>query len=115
VACANKYYGTNFVYAVPSSLLIIAPGLRTIQFLLLFPDDFFREKASKSLNFKPLFPNLKVITDVYGQSQMRANFWCFHTVGSPFCFDEFENAVMRNVDNMKNISRMRKTRISKSQ
>jgi hypothetical protein len=31
-SCGNKYYGTNFIYAVPSSLLI-APGLRTIQFL----------------------------------------------------------------------------------
>jgi hypothetical protein len=31
--CGNKYYGTNFVCAVPTSLLI-APGLRTIQFLL---------------------------------------------------------------------------------
>jgi hypothetical protein len=34
-SCANKYYGTNFISAVPTSLLI-APGLRTIQFLLLF-------------------------------------------------------------------------------
>jgi hypothetical protein len=31
-SCGNKYYRTNFIYAVPSSLLI-APGLRTIQFL----------------------------------------------------------------------------------
>jgi hypothetical protein len=29
----NKYYGTNFISAVPTSLLI-APGLRTIHFLL---------------------------------------------------------------------------------
>jgi hypothetical protein len=34
-SCGNKYYGTNFIYAVPSSLLI-APSLRTIQFLLYF-------------------------------------------------------------------------------
>jgi hypothetical protein len=33
-SCGNKYYGTNFIYAVPSSLLI-APGLWTIQFLFL--------------------------------------------------------------------------------
>jgi hypothetical protein len=31
-SCGNKYYRTNFIYAVPSSLLI-APGLRTIRFL----------------------------------------------------------------------------------
>jgi hypothetical protein len=31
-SCGNKYFRTNFIYAVPSSLLI-APGLRTIQFL----------------------------------------------------------------------------------
>jgi hypothetical protein len=34
-SCGNKYYGTHFVYAVPSSLLV-APGLQTIQFLLYF-------------------------------------------------------------------------------
>jgi hypothetical protein len=34
-SCRNKYDGTNFISAVPSSLLI-APGLRTIQFLLYF-------------------------------------------------------------------------------
>jgi hypothetical protein len=33
-SCCNKYYGTNFISAVPTSLLI-APGLRTIQFLLI--------------------------------------------------------------------------------
>jgi hypothetical protein len=32
-SCGDKYYGTNFIYAMPPSLLI-APGLRTIQFLL---------------------------------------------------------------------------------
>jgi hypothetical protein len=32
-SCGNKYYGTNCIYAVPTSLLT-APGLRTIQFLL---------------------------------------------------------------------------------
>jgi hypothetical protein len=26
------------------------------------------------------FPNLKVITKIYGQSQMSANFWYFYTV-----------------------------------
>jgi hypothetical protein len=31
-SCGNRYYGTNFIYAVPTSLLI-APGLWTIQFL----------------------------------------------------------------------------------
>jgi hypothetical protein len=31
-SCLNKYYGTNFIYAVPTYLLI-APGLWTIQFL----------------------------------------------------------------------------------
>jgi hypothetical protein len=31
-SCDNKYYRTNFIYAVPTSLPI-APGLRTIQFL----------------------------------------------------------------------------------
>jgi hypothetical protein len=31
-SCRNKYYGTNFISAVPTSLLI-APGLWTIQFL----------------------------------------------------------------------------------
>jgi hypothetical protein len=33
-SCGNKYYRTNFIYTVPSSLLI-APGLRTIQFLFV--------------------------------------------------------------------------------
>jgi hypothetical protein len=33
-SCRNKYYGTNFISAVPISLLI-APGLWTIQFLFL--------------------------------------------------------------------------------
>jgi hypothetical protein len=31
-SCGNKYYGSNFIFAVPT-LLLIAPGLRTIQFL----------------------------------------------------------------------------------
>jgi hypothetical protein len=31
-SCRNKYDGTNLISAVPTSLLI-APGLRTIQFL----------------------------------------------------------------------------------
>jgi hypothetical protein len=31
------------------------------------------KNTSKSLNFKPLFPNFKVITEIYGQSQMNAN------------------------------------------
>jgi hypothetical protein len=31
-SCGNKYYGTNCIYAVPTSLLI-APGLGTIQYL----------------------------------------------------------------------------------
>jgi hypothetical protein len=31
-SCGNKYYGSNFISAVPTSLLN-APGLRTIQFL----------------------------------------------------------------------------------
>jgi hypothetical protein len=34
-SCRNKYYGTNFISAVPTSLLI-APGLWTIQFLFYF-------------------------------------------------------------------------------
>jgi hypothetical protein len=34
-SCRNKYYGTNFISTVPTSLLI-APGLRTIQFWLMF-------------------------------------------------------------------------------
>jgi hypothetical protein len=33
-SCCNKYYGTNFISAVPTSLLI-APGLRTIQLLFM--------------------------------------------------------------------------------
>jgi hypothetical protein len=32
-SCGDKYYRTNFISVGPSSLLI-APGLRTIQFLL---------------------------------------------------------------------------------
>jgi hypothetical protein len=35
-SCSNKYCGTNFISVVPTSLLI-APGLRTIQFLLPSP------------------------------------------------------------------------------
>jgi hypothetical protein len=31
-SCGNKYYGTNFILAEPTSILI-APGLRIIQFL----------------------------------------------------------------------------------
>jgi hypothetical protein len=34
-SCRNKYDGTNLISAVPTSLLI-APGLRTIQFLLIY-------------------------------------------------------------------------------
>jgi riboflavin transporter 2 len=34
-SCGDKYYRTNFISAVPTSLLI-APGLRTIQFLFYF-------------------------------------------------------------------------------
>jgi hypothetical protein len=34
-SCRNKYDGTNFISAVPTSLLI-APGLRTIQLLFIF-------------------------------------------------------------------------------
>jgi hypothetical protein len=33
-SCGNKYYGSNFISAVPTSLLI-TPGLQTIQFLFL--------------------------------------------------------------------------------
>jgi hypothetical protein len=33
-SCRNRYDGTNFISTVPTSLLI-APGLRTIQFLFL--------------------------------------------------------------------------------
>jgi hypothetical protein len=40
-SCRNKYDGTNFISAVPTSLLI-APGLRTIQFLLKPFSDFSR-------------------------------------------------------------------------
>jgi hypothetical protein len=36
-SCDNKYYGTNFIYAVPTSLPI-APGLRTIQFLFTWTE-----------------------------------------------------------------------------
>jgi hypothetical protein len=32
-SCGNKYYGTNVISAVPT-LLLIAPGLQTIQFLI---------------------------------------------------------------------------------
>jgi hypothetical protein len=35
-SCGNKYFGTNFIYTLPTSLLI-APGLWTIQFLLSVP------------------------------------------------------------------------------
>jgi hypothetical protein len=34
-SCGNKYYGTHFIKAVPTSLPI-APGLRTIQFLFFY-------------------------------------------------------------------------------
>jgi hypothetical protein len=35
-SCRNKYDGTNFISAVPTSLLIV-PGLQTIQFLFCSP------------------------------------------------------------------------------
>jgi hypothetical protein len=39
-----------------------------------------------------LFPNLKVITEIYGQSQMNANFWYLYTVCQFFYFFyDFEN------------------------
>jgi hypothetical protein len=38
-----------------------------------------------------MFPNLKVITQIYGESQMSANFWYYYTVWSNFCFDDFKN------------------------
>jgi hypothetical protein len=40
-SCRNKYYGTNFISAVPTSLLI-APGLWTIQFLFILPGVFYQ-------------------------------------------------------------------------
>jgi hypothetical protein len=46
-SCGNKYFRTNFIYAVPSSLLI-APGLRTIQFL--FSLFFSVKKAFQKTN-----------------------------------------------------------------
>jgi hypothetical protein len=39
-SCGHKYYRTNFISAVPTALLI-APGLRTIQFLFTFFMRFF--------------------------------------------------------------------------
>jgi hypothetical protein len=51
----------------------------------------YYKKASKSLNFKPLFPYLKVITEIYDQSQMNANFWCFYIVRRIFFINDFKN------------------------
>jgi hypothetical protein len=44
-SCGNKYFRTNFISAVPTSLLI-APGLRTILFL------FFDQFAKLELEFR---------------------------------------------------------------
>jgi hypothetical protein len=43
-SCGNKYYGSNFISAVPISLLI-APGLRTIQFLFQVEEYNVEEKC----------------------------------------------------------------------
>jgi hypothetical protein len=49
-SCRNKYYGTNFISAVPTSLLI-APGLRTIQFLLILGlYNLFKKCANDNLD-----------------------------------------------------------------
>jgi hypothetical protein len=45
-SCRNTYYGTNFISAVPTSLLI-APGLRTIQFLF-YPEDGCGSKSTNT-------------------------------------------------------------------
>jgi hypothetical protein len=49
----NKYYGTNFISAVPTSLLI-APGLRTIQFLFFSPATLLlKKKVTPPIPFVP--------------------------------------------------------------
>jgi hypothetical protein len=45
-SCCNKYYGTNFISAVPTSLLI-APGLRTIKFLFSLQAMMDRERKDE--------------------------------------------------------------------
>jgi hypothetical protein len=55
-SCRNKYYGTNFIYAVPTSLLI-APGLRTIQFLF---DNFLTTFWQLFGNFLPFLQIFRV-------------------------------------------------------
>jgi hypothetical protein len=48
-SCENKYYGSNFISAVPTSLLI-APGLRTIQFLFLLLPNFRKRQEREREN-----------------------------------------------------------------
>jgi hypothetical protein len=67
-------------------------GVQNLNYYFLFASLFsYCKKPSKSLNFQPLFPNLKAITEIYGQSQMSANFCYFYTVCSFFCFDVFKH------------------------
>jgi hypothetical protein len=58
-SCGSKYYGANFIYAVPSSLLI-APGLRTIQFF------FFLDRECR-IKYSRLFPPITSATFVFGK------------------------------------------------
>jgi hypothetical protein len=53
-SCGNKYYGSNFISAVPTSLLI-APGLRTIQFLFTLDLFVSLSKQIKSSNHPGFF------------------------------------------------------------
>jgi hypothetical protein len=73
----------------------------TLYYSLMF---LYCKKLSKSVYFKPLFPNLSVITAIYGQSQMKTNFLCFYTVRIIFCFDDFKNhnvSAFCSVNNVK--------------
>jgi hypothetical protein len=53
-SCRNKYYGTNFISAVHTSLLI-APGFRTIQFLFITRCDFVAYGQGMQKTFQRFF------------------------------------------------------------
>jgi hypothetical protein len=72
-SCRNRYDGTNFISAVPTSLLI-APGLRTIQFLLISPSlSFSLLLSSLPFSLSPSFfsPIFTLISNFFSRGVLR--------------------------------------------
>jgi hypothetical protein len=61
-SCRNKYDGTNFISAVPTSLLI-APGLRTIQFLFIDHCGLTKQKLQLTFGGKKCLSIGQIVTE----------------------------------------------------